>query len=644
MCGFTGFWDFKGKTENPSRIAEAMVDKIKHRGPDSQAVWRDPKEPLFLAHARLSIRDLSAEGAQPMVSASGRWVIVYNGEIYNADELKQSLQTSGKSFKGHSDTEVLLEACDTWGPENAIRQIIGMFAFALWDREEYCLYLCRDRLGIKPLYWGMQNGHLFFGSQLKSFFAHPHFEKKLNCAVLPTYFYLNYVPRDTCIFESVHKLEPGVLLKIKGAEQEQSTFIRYWDFKDIFFQDRMALSSKADQEWLNDLEFLLKDAVKRRMVADVPLGAFLSGGIDSSLVVALMQSQSNRSVKSFSIGFTEPGYNEADHAKAVAQHLGTDHQEWYVASSEALKVIPQIPEWFDEPFADVSQIPTYLVSKLARQEVIVSLSGDGGDELFAGYNRYHLGHQIWASISRLPLSVRKGFAFLLETLSASSLNRFSHWSRGYLPPMLGDKVHKLASVLKLPNKTAFYETLISFWDDPVALGAGFKTAGLVAWREKCQILTKHPDFVEVMQGLDTITYLPDDILTKVDRASMAVGLEARVPLLDHRVVSLAWQMPSHLKIRQGQNKWALRQILARYVPRKLIDRPKMGFGVPIDHWLRGVLREWAETLLCETALKDAGLNPIPIRQRWSEHLSGKRAWQYSLWGILMYQQWRAQYL
>lgn len=640
MCGFTGFWDFKGNTADAVKVAEQMAITIAHRGPDATGLWRDANTQLVLAHTRLSIRDLSPEGSQPMLSRSQRWVITYNGEIYNAEELKADLVKLGYSFRGHSDTEVMVEAFDAWGVEQAVKRMIGMFAFALWDREEQVLYLVRDRLGIKPLYWGIVNDRLFFGSQIKSFLKHSAWQSEIDPSVLTTYFYLNYVPAPYSIFKGINKLNPGMVVRIDN--KAQVTECPYWDFKTVATEGVQNRLQGSPQQLVNELDTLLKDAVQRRMVADVPLGAFLSGGIDSSTVVALMQAQSSRPIQTFSIGFTEADYNEAEHAKAVARHLGTEHRELYVSPQDAMDVIPSIPEWCDEPFADVSQIPTYLVSHLARQHVTVSLSGDGGDELFAGYNRYHLGHRIWKYLGCLPRSVRALASRALLKVPVGYYDRLAAMACGKLPKLFGDKCHKLASILNLDGPQAFYETLIHFWEHPEQLVLSGNLNDLEAWRQKAH----HPfdNFIEQMQFMDTKTYLPDDILTKVDRASMAVSLEARVPLLDHRVVEFAWRLPLEVKLRHGQSKWILREVLKKYVPESLFNRPKMGFGVPIDGWLRGPLREWAEDLLSVASLSQSALNPAPIRQRWQEHLAGQRNWQYSLWGVLMFQQWRKIYL
>ena len=646
MCGLVGFWDFKAnisKTELLG-IGQKMGKAISHRGPDSEGAWCDEAVGLSFSHLRLAIVDLSEAGHQPMVSRSGGSVIVYNGEIYNAPELREALSLEGCRFRGHSDTEVILEACERWGVIATCQKLIGMFAFAFWDKQTQQLFLARDRLGIKPMYWGFNQGILFFGSQLKSFKGHPHFKPEIDKEALTAYFRFNYVPTPLSIFKNIQKLSPGSILSIDRNQKTQE--FRFWDLQDVIARakDNRLKASCSDDALIEECDALLRDAVKRRIVVDVPLGAFLSGGIDSSIVVALMQTQSDRPIKTFTIGFHEAGYDEAKHAAAVAKHLGTEHHELYLASSEAQAIIPDIPNWCDEPFADVSQIPTYLVSRLARQQVTVSLSGDGGDELFAGYNRYFVGQKLWPRLKVLP--------YWLRLLSAQGIRQFSpnQWDQfakilpnRLRPRLVGDKAHKLADILAVPNAGTFYKNLVSFWEEPANLVLGGNEPVLYPWNFESTFGHSN-NFVESMQIMDTLTYLPDDILAKVDRASMAVGLETRVPLLDHRVVEFAYGLPMNVKIRNGQGKWLLRQVLNKYVPNSLIERPKMGFGVPIDQWLRGPLREWAENLLSLQRLESEGiLNPEPIRQRWAEHLSGQRNWQYSLWGVLMFQAWQERW-
>jgi asparagine synthase (glutamine-hydrolysing) len=496
-------------------------------------------------------------------------------------------------------------------------------------------------MGIKPIYWGFHQGVLFFGSQLKSFTAHPMWKPEIDRDALVSYFRFNYVPAPLSIFKDIYKLEAGHILTVDHTGTTVKT--NYWNISDIAQKGISHRSKKTEEELVEELDALLRDAVKRRMIADVPLGAFLSGGIDSSTVVALMQVQNDRPVKTFSIGFYEDNYNEAHHAKAVAEHLGTEHHELYLHADEALSIIPSIPDWCDEPFADSSQIPTFLVSKLAREHVIVSLSGDGGDELFAGYNRYLLGQSIWPYIGVIPFWVRNIGARAIHLLSPNQWDSVAALvPQKWRQKNFGDKAHKFSNMLNVANVEHFYRMLVSLWDDPASLVVNAKEPQLETWSEKRMKVVSN--VIERMQLMDSITYLPDDILTKVDRASMAVSLEGRVPLLDHRVVEFSWQLPLNMKIRRGESKWLLRQVLNKYVPKHLVDRPKMGFGVPIDQWLRGPLKEWAEGLLSENKLEAEGiLDPKPIRERWKEHLSGRRNWQYSLWGVLMFQAWRERW-
>lgn len=638
MCGLTGFWDLKHTIDAGSyaAVAKAMATRIIERGPDSDGVWCDEPAGIAFSHRRLAIVDLSPTGHQPMISRSQRSVIIYNGEIYNTAELRSELMSQGYSFRGLSDTEVILEACEAWGVEAAVQRFIGMFVFAVWDRQEKKLSLVRDRMGIKPLYWGFHRNVLLFGSQLKSFRAHPAWQPELNLEAVSAYLRFSYVPAPLSIFKGIQKLLPGSILTVDALGIcETKTF---WDMAKIAKHGQDNRSLKSEAELIEELDVLLRDAVKRRMVADVPLGAFLSGGIDSSTVVALMQAQSHRPVQSFSIGFHEKEYDEAPFAKAVAQHLGTDHHELYLSPHDIYDVIPTIPEWCDEPFADSSQIPTYLVSKLARSKVTVSLSGDGGDELFAGYTRYFMGAKLAKWLDHIPGWALKQAGHAIHLLSPQTWDLLARpIPKSMRPRHVGDKAYKLANIFS--QRDFYYRCLVSAWTDPNEMIPQTKEPEIGPWHHpQVNIFT---DRVEKMQFMDTISYLPDDILTKVDRASMAVSLEARVPLLDHRVVEFAWTLPMTMKIRCGQGKWLLRQVLDRYVPAHLINRPKMGFSLPIDHWLRGPLRDWAENLLSETRLQNEGLlKAAPIRTQWQEHLSGHRNWKISLWSILMLQAWR----
>ncbi len=639
MCGYAGFIDLRAETSGHEleQLAHAMADQVRHRGPDDGGTWADPAVGVALGHRRLSIVDLSPLGGQPMVSSDGRFVLAYNGEIYNFRALADDLRAGGTRFRGYSDTEVLLEGCVEWGVEGALERLNGMFSFALWDRHTQTLTLARDRLGIKPLYWGRQQNVVFFGSQPKCFLAHPAFEARVDRTALASYLRFGYVPAPQSIYEGIAKLPPGQLVRIHPDGTHQIS--TYWDLRRIAAEGVRHRLEGSDSDLTDQLEELLLDAVGRRMVADVPLGAFLSGGIDSSTVVALMQAQSSRPVRTFSIGFGQDLYNEAVHAAAVAKHLGTEHTELYVEPDDAMALIPRLPEWFDEPFGDSSQVPTSLVSHLTRKHVTVALSGDGGDELFGGYNRYSWGSRLHNGVAQVPRLFRQFGAAALRALSPDAWNRLARIvparRRVRLP---GEKMHKLADLIALESEAAVYETLVSCWTRPNDLVAGAQSASDVPWDRDLE--ADVPDPKERMQLLDSLTYLPDDILAKVDRASMSVGLEARVPLLDHRVVELSWRLRSAMKADRGPGKWVLRRVLDRHVPVALTDRPKMGFAVPIDTWLRGPLRDWAESLLDARRLGGDGyLNAAPIRKAWNEHTSERLNRHHELWTVLMFQAW-----
>ena len=644
MCGITGFLDSsKNLSEEELKFCIwAMTNTLGHRGPDDSGIWVDANVSVALGHRRLSVVDLSLRGHQPMISASRRFVIAYNGEIYNFREIRSELAKSGVIFRGDSDTEVLLEACAEWGVEAAVKRTTGMFAFSLWDIEERSLYLVRDRLGIKPLYWAIMEGVFLWASELKALKLHPAWQNEIDKDALSAYLRFAYVPGGQCIYRGAYKLEPGCMLTLRaGAEPEIN---QYWDMRSVAIESKWNRLKITDEEAVGRLDELLRDAVGRRMVADVPLGAFLSGGIDSSTVVALMQAQSSCPVKTFSIGFNETGFNEAEEAKAVARYLGTDHAELYLRPEDALAVIPKLPEYYDEPFADSSQIPTFLVSELAKRSVTVSLSGDGGDELFGGYRRYLFANRLWNGLRWGPDALRKGIAYALSSFSTSTWDSLLHivperWRKA----LTGDRFHKLSEVIAVADRREFYKNLISNWLEPdkVVYGVLEPKGNLLDSSLDHDI----PDFIELMQFLDTVTYLPNDILTKLDRASMAISLEARVPLLDHNVAEFAWTLPKQMKIRNGQGKWLLRQVLYRYVPKELIKGVKRGFRIPVDLWLRNSLRDWAEDLLSEKMLKSQGyFDPGPIRQKWREHLSGQRNWQFPLWTILMFQAWHQRWL
>ncbi len=643
MCGIVGFWNpSQPSTDQLWQTIQRMSDTLWYRGPDDEGHWIDAEIGIALGHRRLAIVDVSPEGHQPMLSADGRYVIVFNGEIYNFLELRRHLDYC---FRSHSDTEVMLASIVEWGLDAALRRFNGMFAFALWDRQERVLHLGRDRIGEKPLYYTRVGKTFLFASELKAIRRYPDFNPEINRDALALYLRYNYIPAPYSIYQGVYKLPPASILTLHSASDIVEP-VAYWSLKSVAEAGMAHPFTGSEADAIAQLDILLRDAVSLRMVADVSLGAFLSGGVDSSTIVALMQAQSSQPVKTFTIGFSEDHYNEAKDAKAVAQHLGTDHTDLYVTPQEAIAVIPKLPTLYDEPFADPSQIPTFLVSHLARQQVTVSLSGDGGDELFGGYNRYFWGRQIWQQIGWMPFPLKKAAARALTVRSPQAWNRSFANLAPFLPASLrqknpGDKLHKLAEVLAVENFEAMYTSLVSHWKEPTAvvLGATEPPTALTNRQSWANL----PDFTQQMMYLDSMTYLPDDILVKVDRASMGVSLEARVPFLDYRVVELAWRIPLAMKIRDRQGKWLLRQMLYKYVPPTLIERPKMGFAVPIDTWLRGQLRDWAESLLDEHRLRQEGFfNPQPIHQKWAEHLSGSRNWQYYLWDVLMFQAWLEQ--
>lgn len=680
MCGIAGFIAAGGQFSHDEmgRILGTMTGAITHRGPDDEGLWSDVDAGVWLGHRRLAIVDLSPAGHQPMLSTSGRYVIVFNGEIYNHLDLRKELEKAvrpplalalslegrrdstgergdypfssplpeGKGgnvrWRGYSDTETLLAGIEVWGLEATLKKSIGMFAIVLWDRQTRKLTLARDRIGEKPLYYGWQGGVneqvFLFGSELKALKAHPAFAANIDRGALCLLLRHNYIPAPYSIYQGIAKLEPGCLLSVSLAQPESKIW-KYWDAVEVARAGVVqSFVGTADQA-VDALEVLVKDAVRQQMMADVPLGAFLSGGIDSSTVVALMQAQSSRPVKTFTIGFNEECYNEAAHARAVARHLGTEHTELYVTSEQAMEVVPRLPSLYCEPFADSSQIPTFLVSQLAKQHVTVSLSGDAGDELFCGYNRYQMTNTLWRKLSLAPGLLRalaaKGIT-LIAPEKWDGLACFIPGAARY--SSLGDKLHKGAGVLASCTVDDLYMGLVSHLCNPEdwVINGKEPQTHLRGARPELEGLSD----VERMMALDSISYLPDDILVKVDRAAMGVSLESRVPFLDHRVVEFAWRLPLSYKLRDGQAKWPLRQVLYRHVPRELIDRPKMGFGVPLHDWLRGPLRDWAEALLDDGRLRREGyFHPAPIRQMWAEHLSGRRNWMARLWNVLMFQAW-----
>ncbi|XYJ11583.1 asparagine synthase (glutamine-hydrolyzing) [Telluria sp. B2] len=658
MCGFAGFYSGQWFADGAHAWLKDMTDRIKNRGPDSEGHWLDSDNGIALGHRRLAIMDLSPAGHQPMASSSGRYVIAFNGEIYNHLDLRAELEGTGcrtllalaNTWRGHSDTETLLAGFNAWGIEATVKKCVGMFAFAVWDKQTHVLTLGRDRLGEKPLYYGWQgqgeDATFLFGSELKALKAHPAFVAEVDRGALCLLLRNGYIPAPHSIYQGIYKLQPGCLITLSLADRTPR-LTPYWSGKSMVEQGVAQPFAGTPSQAVDTLESLLKDAVSKQMIADVPLGAFLSGGVDSSTIVALMQAvakeQGGSPVKTFTIGFNETAYNEAEHAKAVARHLGTDHTELYVSPQQALDVIPKLPDLYCEPFADSSQIPTFLVSQMARKHVTVSLSGDAGDELFGGYNRYMLSQQLWSKLERVPLGIRRVVTSGLTHVSPTTWDRLLARLQGLLPKSLaqtniGDKLHKGAAVMSASTAAELYDLLISHWADPASMVIG----GMVPH----SVLTDIPQqpatdqFVHQMMAMDMLGYLPDDILCKVDRAAMGVSLETRVPMLDHRVVEFAWSLPLNYKVRGRVGKWPLREVLYRNVPRGLIERPKMGFGMPLHDWLRGPLRPWAEALLGETRLRKEGyFHPEPIRQKWSEHLSGQRNWAPHLWSVLMFQAW-----
>ncbi len=641
MCGIAGILTSEAGAREPlERIAGAMADSLAHRGPDDHGVWSDPEAGIALSQRRLSIVDLSPAGHQPMISADGRFIITYNGEVYNFQELRRELEAKGVTFRGHSDTEVMLEAFSIHGIAPTMKRLIGMFTIGVWDRHKRTLTLMRDRLGIKPLYWAKFGNLFLFGSELKALRAHPGWTPRIDGNAVAAFMRHNYIPAPHTIYEGVHKLEPGCVLTLPWGGEP--IIDRFWDARVVAKAGLADPIQASDKELTDQLENLLRDAVGRRMVADVPVGAFLSGGIDSSTVVALMKAANAGPVRTYTIGFENSGFDEAEHAAAVARHIGTDHTQLTVTAKDALDVVPKLSEFYDEPFADSSQIPTYLVSAMTRRHVTVALSGDGGDELFAGYNRYQLATRTWRALALLPRSLRSAMSGAITRISAD------RWSKllAFLPAQMrfgqiGDKLHKLASVLSVDDDNALYRRLVTHWEPADIMPGALEAKGML-WNP--QVTADFPGLLERMQFLDLVTYLPDDILTKVDRASMAVALEARVPLIDHRVVDFAWRLPRAAKLRGGVSKWLLRQVLDRHVPKAMIDRPKMGFGIPLAEWLRGPLKDWAEHLLGEQRLCEVGLvDAARVRQVWAAHLSGQRNHEYMLWNVLMLESWRERW-
>lgn len=642
MCGILGFFANTALAADRQRMTaagHAMAQTIAHRGPDDEGLWQDEAVPLLLGHRRLSILDLSPEGHQPMVSASGRFVIAFNGEIYNFLTLRAELEQGGATFRGRSDTEIMLAAVEHWGINAALQKFEGMFAFALWDRKERTLHLARDRFGKKPLYVGWAGGGFTFASELKAFRAHPDFTPDIDRNALTLFVRYGYVTAPYSIYKGVWTIPAGCRLTLSadqmtGGGDLSAKMEAYWSPRRALEESKQRGNQLSERDTIDAFETLLKSCVKDRMVSDVPLGSFLSGGIDSSAITALMQSQSSQPIKTFSIGFKESGYDESAAAKAVAQHLGTDHRELIVTPQDALKIIPELPTIYDEPFADPSQIPTLILSRFAREYVTVALSGDGGDEMLGGYLRHTTVPRLWNKIHRIPMPLRHAAA---SGIHAVKPDVWDHLNPRH--PQFGERLYKFAELLPLKTPEEWYRAMIGVWSDPASIVIGGSEPPIPLTTP-----TLYPQglsFAEKMMFGDTISYMPNDVLVKVDRASMAASMEVRAPLLDRRVFDFAWTLPHSMKVRDSKGKWLLRQVLARHVPPALFDRPKQGFGVPVADWLRHDLRDWAESLLDESRLKNEGFfDPAPVRREWNAHLAGHGRHGTKLWTILMFQAWR----
>jgi len=646
MCGFCGYYSIKSTVSQ--NVLYDMSNTLNHRGPDNQNIWIDHVQNIGFAHNRLSILDVSPAGNQPMKSTSGRFIICFNGEIYNHLQLRKKIANLGHTFdyKGQSDTETLLCCFDVFGIKKTIQESVGMFAFAVYDNIEKKLILGRDRFGEKPLYYGWNKGNFYFGSELKAFKRNPSFSPQINFNSLSNFMEYSYIPSPESIFEGINKLIPGNLLTVSLVDNiENSSIESYWNLHSIVNQSiNKNLFKGSDVDAISILEHLLSESVKMQQLSDVPVGAFLSGGIDSSLIVALMQSQSSIPVNTFTIGFIEDIYNEAKYASKVADYLGTNHHEIFIESKDVVDVIPLLPFLYDEPFADSSQIPTFLVSQLARKYVKVSLSGDAGDEIFGGYNRYNQA----ARFKKYPFFLKSFIANSILSCNANQLKTFYQIIKPILPTTFkssnpAEHLVKIASILNLKSDWEIYQKLVK---------TGLSSNILISSneynpksRQYFDFLPKDSDFSSRMMFTDILTYLPDDILCKVDRAAMGVSLETRVPFLDPSIVDFAWRLPMNMKIRNGRGKWILRELLKKYVPSNLIERPKMGFALPIDSWLRHSLKEWAESLLTEKELNESGyFNTKYVRKIWQSHLTGQKNHQHQLWNILMFRAWQKYWI
>ena len=647
MCGICGLLPLTPAPDTAA-LAGRMADTLQHRGPDASGTWADAAGRVGLGHRRLAILDLSPLGAQPMHAASGRYTLTYNGEVYNFRDLRADLERAGHGFRGYSDTEVLLAGFDQWGIEATLQRAVGMFAIAVWDAHARALTLARDRMGQKPLYVGWAGQTLVFGSELKALRAHPDFQPEVDRDALALYFQYAYIPGPHTIYRGVRMLPPGTLATLRADALAPGTDVAaratpFWTLDAAVQRGQSEPFRGTPAEAADALDARLTQAVGDRLVADVPVGAFLSGGIDSTAVVAAATAASSTRVRTFTIGFDDPAYDESGPAAAVAKHLGTDHTTLRATPRDALDIVPRLGAIYDEPFADSSQIPTLLVSHLARAHVTVALSGDGGDELFAGYNRHLHVPRIWGRVGRVPAALRRGASRAMQAVPPATYDRAYAAIAPVLPRRLravmpGNKAHKLAGVLDAATPTDLYDGLTRHRGDawPPVLGA-----------TPPRLLVEQPgrwprglDAVEQMLYLDARTYLPDDILTKVDRASMDASLEARAPFMDHRLVEFAWSLPTDLKIRDGRTKWLLREVVRRRVPDELVDRPKAGFGIPVGNWLRGPLRPWAEALLDPARIRSEGyLDPETVARLWAAHLAGRPDGRYEVWSILMFQAW-----
>jgi asparagine synthase (glutamine-hydrolysing) len=650
MCGFAGFLSRpeRSTTEQHDAVAR-MIAPILHRGPDDHGIWVDAERGVGLGFRRLAIIDLSERGHQPMRSASGRFMMIFNGEVYNFPELRAELEAAGARFTGHSDSEVMLAAFEAWGVERAVPRFVGMFAVAVWDTAERCLHLMRDRFGKKPVYLYAEPGLVTFGSELKSLVAGPSFDRSIDPDALTAYLRYLYVPAPRTIYRKATKLLPGHLLTIRDAMAPLPASRPFWSLEEVVQRAQADPFIGSDADAIAEGERLIGEAARCRMVADVPLGAFLSGGVDSSTVVALMQERSATPVRTFSVGFDEADYDETQQAADVARHLGTAHSQFRLTGDDALRLVPELPTWFDEPLADPSQLPTFLICREARRDVIVAVSGDGGDEIFGGYNRYVQGEALLARGQQLGGAGRAVASGLLGAMSPAAWDRTLGAAGSVVPTLrrtkhAGDKMHKLANALRHDSPAHMYRSLLSaaFQEPTRLVPGGHDVPGGI---DRAFGLTGSLGSIERMMLADQMEYLPDDLLAKVDRVSMAVSLEVRVPLLDHRVAEFAWRLPRKFKIRDGETKWLLRQMLYKRVPRAMVERPKMGFSVPIDRWLRGALRPWAEDLLSSEALAASGALDVAVaRAAWRDFLDANgRVTGMAIWALVNFQAWHRRW-